>query len=134
MKKWSMIIGMGLVSLLIGGLAFAADPATPASGTLGDLATTATGSAKGIIGLILAICYIIGLTLVIIGLLKLKAHREAPTQVPISTGIVMLLLGSAMLFLPTVISSVGKTIFGASPQVVSYTGDIQIGGSPTPAK
>lgn len=131
MKKMSVIVGLALTALLVTGASFATD-GTSSPGTIGDLAATATGSAKGIIGLILALCYIIGLALVIAAIVKLKAHKDAPTQVPISTGIVWLFLGSALLFLPTLIGVVGKTVFGGgtSPTMVDYTGSINLGSSP----
>jgi len=129
MKKVSMMVIMSLMSLLFVTTVFAADSAP--SGTIGALAYQATASAAGIIGLILAVCYIAGLAFVIGGVVKLKAHKDTPTQVPISTGIVWMILGILLLFLPTFISSLGKTALGSSAILVSYSGNINISGTGT---
>ena len=119
MKKVSMVSVLSLISILFASAVLAE---APPSGTIGYLAYQATASASGIIGLMLAICYIAGLGFVIGGIVKLKAHKDTPTQVPISTGIVWMILGILLLFLPTFISSLGKTALGGSAQMVDYTG------------
>ena len=133
MKKSSLLVGLG--SLLLAGVVFA--DGSPGPGTIGDMAATATQSASAVAGLALAVCYVAGLSLVITAFFKMKAHKDTPTQVPLSTGIVWLVLGSGLLFLPTIISSVGKTIFGSPGSLVSVYGSLNIaptGGGAAPAK
>ena len=47
------------------------------------------------------------------GIVKLKAHKDNPTQVPISAGIALIFVGAALLFVPTVFKSSGTTLFGS---------------------
>lgn len=119
MKKLSLIVG--LASLLLASVGFAD---APASGTIGDMANTAVQSAAPVAGVISALAYLAGFGMTLAAIFKLKAHKDTPTQVPLSTGIVWLFLGCALLFLPTIISSVGKTIFGSPGSMVSISGSL----------
>lgn len=111
----------GLVLLVCAASVFAAEPV---SGGIGTVAQNVTLNLPAVAGVIIAICYIAGLAFIVGGIVKLKAHKDTPTQVPISTGLVWCLLGALLLFLPTLISMVGKTLFGSSGSIVSITGNL----------
>ena len=64
-----------------------------------------------------------------VGILKLKAHKDNPTQIPISTGIALIFVGAALVFLPTLLGVGATTIFGkdaTSDVSASGTSDIVI--------
>lgn len=98
---------------------------TTVSGGLGEVATNITSNVGAIAGLMIAICYVGGLGFVIGGIVKLKAHKDTPTQVAMSVGLVWSFLGILLLFLPTIVSVLGKTLFGSSTgSLVSVTGSL----------
>jgi hypothetical protein len=54
-----------------------------------------------------------GVVFMIIGLMKFKAHKDMPAQIPLSTPIVLMAVGSALLFLPTFSELAGSALFGS---------------------
>ena len=70
--------------------------------------TAALGSFKQ---LIIVASYIAGIGFFMSGLIKFKAHRDAPTQVPLSAPIVLVCIGAALVFMPSIIQTAGETAF-----------------------
>ncbi len=70
--------------------------------TLGEMALTITYSFYGLSKLITAGA----------SMLKFKAHKDNPTQIPIGTPIALLFVGSALIFLPHIFTIAGETVFG----------------------
>lgn len=56
--------------------------------------------------------YASGIGFCMIGLLKFKAHKDNPAQIPLSTPIVLIAVSAGLLFLPTVFDIAGDAIFG----------------------
>ncbi|MEW6277964.1 MAG: type IV secretion protein IcmD [Candidatus Eremiobacterota bacterium] len=56
--------------------------------------------------------YVAGLSSSVASLLKFKQHKDNPTQVPIGTPIALLFIAAALLFLPSILSTTGGTMFG----------------------
>ena len=73
--------------------------------------------------MITAAAYMGGLGFAVGAILKFKQHKDNPTQIPIGTPIAMLGVSAALLFLPTVLSTAGQTIFGGS-QVQGSVGGV----------
>lgn len=82
--------------------------------TLGSIATTITGSFYGLAKLITAGAYIAGVGFALTALLKFKAHKDNPQQIPIGTPVALLFIGGALLFLPNLFGIAGQTIFGST--------------------
>lgn len=82
--------------------------------TLGTLAENITGSFSSITKLITGGAYVVGFALAMVGVLKLKAHKDNPTQIPISTGLALIFVGAALVFLPALLGVGINTIFGNS--------------------
>lgn len=80
--------------------------------TLGDMALTITYSFYGLSKLITAGAYMAGMGFVMASMLKFKAHKDNPTQIPIGTPIALLFVGSALIFLPHIFVIAGETVFG----------------------
>lgn len=79
--------------------------------SLGDVAEHVTESMKGMQKLLSAAAYIAGLGFGIAGMMKFKAHKDQPQQVPLSQPIVLILIAAGLVFLPSLISTAGETIF-----------------------
>ena len=58
------------------------------------------------------ICYIFGVALVALGIVKLKQHIEQPTQAPIKDGIARIAFGALLLALPFVLGLALQTMTG----------------------
>lgn len=80
--------------------------------TLGDMALTITQSFYGLAKLITAGAYMAGIGFVMASMLKFKAHKDNPTQIPIGTPIALLFVGSSLMFLPHIFAIAGQTVFG----------------------
>ncbi|MGE3320058.1 MAG: type IV secretion protein IcmD [Candidatus Berkiella sp.] len=122
---WTMLAYFcALISLfLICDLAFAEAAAggDAPSGSIGEAAKTITGSMTGIAKLITATSYVAGVGFALMGMLKLKAHKDNPTQVPLSQPIVLLAIAAGLVFLPSLITTAGKTVW-SNPEAADSTG------------
>lgn len=103
MKK--VILGLlALSCFTIGTVAFAV------SGGIGSVAETVTGNLSNIAKLITAAAYVAGMAFVVGAVVKFKAHKDNPTQIPIGTPIALLFVGAALIFIPSVFTVTGKTL------------------------
>ncbi len=87
--------------------AFAAD----VSG-IGGIAQNLQKSFGPLARLITGASFLAGLGFAFASILKFKAHRDNPTQIPVGTPIALLLVAAALLYLPFLIKQVGRTMFG----------------------
>ncbi len=93
--------------LFYGGCAFAQD-----TQNIGQIASKITESFGDIGKLMIAVAYLAGFGFVIASIFKFKQHKDNPTQIPMGTPIAMLVIGIALIFLPSFIAPAGTTIFG----------------------
>lgn len=89
---------------------------------IGMVAAKVTSNVAAIARLITAASYVAGMAFAVGAIVKFKAHKENPTQIPIGTPIAMLFVGAALIFIPTVFKVGGQTMFGPSGQVSSVSG------------
>ena len=82
------------------------------STSIGDIASSITGSFTNLTKLITAGSYLAGLGFSIGAIMKFKQHKDNPTQVPIGTPIALVFIAAALLFLPTILSVSGETTSG----------------------
>jgi intracellular multiplication protein IcmD len=80
-------------------------------------AETNVSSYGNIASLISAASYVAGFGFALGAILKFKAHKDNPTQIPIGTPIALLFVGAALLFIPTIFSVSGATLFGSTALV-----------------
>jgi len=92
------------------GIAFAAGNDTG----LGEVASNITSTFKPIAELITAGAYIAGFGFAVAAILKFKAHKDNPQQVPVGTPIALLFIAVALIFLPSLFKVGGDTLFGSS--------------------
>lgn len=98
-------------------LVVAVPPAATSSSsdqTLGTVADNVVSSFTGLTQLITAGSYLAGLGFSIGATMKFKQHKDNPTQIPIGTPIALIFIGAALLFLPTILSVTGTTMFGST--------------------
>lgn len=91
--------------------------------SLGDVAGEVTSSMTNVAKLITAASYVAGVGFAMMGMLKFKAHKDNPTQVPLSQPIVLLCIAAGLVFLPNLISTGGKTMWGDSGDRATSTGE-----------
>ena len=111
---------VGCATLLLAGTALAAT-----GGDLGSVAESVTNSLGPIAKLMAAASYVCGIGFTLAGLVKFKTHKDNPQQTPLSAAVVLLVVGITLVFLPSVISSAGQTIFSGGEQTNSTGSGIQ---------
>jgi len=84
---------------------------------VGSVAAQVTSNIANIAKLITAASYVAGFAFAVGGIVKFKAHKDNPTQIPIGTPIALLFVGAALIFIPTVFKVSGATLFGTSSGV-----------------
>jgi intracellular multiplication protein IcmD len=115
MKKVTLGL-LALVCLSIGTVALA-----QISG-VGSVATKVTSNIRAFAQLLTAGSYVAGMAFAIGAIVKFKAHKDNPTQIPIGTPIALLFVGAALIFIPTIFRVSGGTMFGASGEVAGVSG------------
>lgn len=122
MKK--VILGLlALTCLTAGTVALAA-----ISG-IGSVAAQVTTNVASIAKLVTAASYVAGMAFAVGAIVKFKAHKENPTQIPIGTPVALLFVGAALIFIPTVFKVSGSTLFGGSGQVAGASGIASFGAT-----
>lgn len=81
--------------------------------TLGDMAASITKSFNSIAKLVTGGAYVAGMAFAVGAIIQFKAHKDNPTQVPIGKPIALVLIAAALIFLPTILSTTGSTMFGS---------------------
>lgn len=98
--------------------------AAASSYTLGEVASSITKSFRPLALLITGGCYVGGLAFMVGAIMKFKQHKDNPTQITIGTPIALLLVGSGLLFMPSVMGMAGVTMFGSTATTAGPSGSI----------
>lgn len=120
-----------IVLLALSGVCFCGGVALAKAGTVTDLsglATNITSSFGAVARLITAGAYIAGFGFAVAAILKFKAHKDNPTQVPVGTPIALLFIAIALIFMPSLFEVGGKTVFGSSATAGKISGVDTISG------
>src|SRR3990167_10663487 len=80
--------------------------------TFGTIAVNVIGSFVGIAKLITAGSYLAGAAFAMGAIMKFKQHKDNPAQNPIGTPIALVFIAAALMFLPTLYTAAGYTVFG----------------------
>lgn len=120
-KVTSAILALGC--LTVGTLAIGSD--VPSG--IASVADTATQNLKAVAQLITAASYVAGMAFAVGAIVKFKAHKDNPSQIPIGTPIALLFVGAALIFAPSVFNIAGSTLFGANKEAGSITGKYSFG-------
>lgn len=89
---------------------------------LGSVALHVTDSLVGVGKLITAGAYVGGFGFAVAALVKFKAYKENPTQIQLSLAVVLLFVGAALIFIPSVFKTSGATLFGTASGVGKISG------------
>jgi intracellular multiplication protein IcmD len=92
--------------------------------TIGDVAEQITGSFYQLTKMITAGSYLAGIGFSIGAIMKFKQQIANPTQIPVGTPIALLFIASALLFLPSILSTTSYTMFGKDGVVAGPTGTV----------
>lgn len=117
--EWAkaLIAVAGFTVLLFANAAYAADQLD-----LGTVAKNVQGTFQSLATLITAGSYISGMGFAIGAILKFKAHKDNPTQIPVGTPIALMFVAAALIFLPSMFEVAGGTLFGDSGTSAGITG------------
>lgn len=99
------------------------------AGDIGDLSSKIADKMEGVVKLITAGAYVGGVAFALMGMLKFKAHKDNPTQVPLSQPIVLLAIAAGLVFLPFIIQSGGATIWGTTSTDNTAKGTTSVTGN-----
>jgi intracellular multiplication protein IcmD len=112
-QKTLMRLGLGLGLFSLSAIALAEDPTTDPT-TLGGMAGELVSQFKNIGQLMIGTAYIAGIGFGISAIFKFKQHKDNPTQVPVGTPFALLAISVLLVFLPSLYSPAGKSIFGGN--------------------
>jgi len=88
--------------------------ADAASTGVGKIATNVTEQLGSVASLLVYVSYVAGVGFALAGILQFKAHKDNPQQTPLSKPMMLVVVAACLLFLPTIMSAAGGTIFGTS--------------------
>lgn len=109
MKK--VILGaLAVCCAMVGASAFAA----VVSGGVGGVANQVITNMSSIAKLITASSYVAGMAFGVGAIVKFKAHKDNPTQIPIGQPIALFFVAIALIFIPTIYKVGGSTLLGTS--------------------
>jgi intracellular multiplication protein IcmD len=119
---------LGLCTLGISSLSFADDAIT-----IAGIATNMQSTVASAVDIAIMIAIAVGITLVVVGIVKLKAHKDQPTQIPLSTGLMYICVGAALTMVPALIPTFNQALVGTSSTAQVDGSDINalIGASST---
>lgn len=116
-----------LGGVLLAGLAFADPSTTPLNGlTLTQIQGNMGTTVKHLAVVIQDISLIAGVGFVMASFFKFHQHKLNPTQVPMSQGVSLLLIGAALLLFPLLLPTATKAAFGTT--AIAKTGGGAITG------
>lgn len=122
-----VIMALLTLTTFVATVAIAGDSGSSSAGGIGSVAESVTGNLSAVARLITAASYVAGMAFAVGAIVKFKAHKDNPTQIPIGTPIALLFVGAALIFIPTVFRVSGATLFGASGEVGGVSGVVDFG-------
>lgn len=102
-----------LVTLAVGSTYVFAEAAGD-SQNLASIADNVRKNLAAVVNLIYGIAFLAGIAFFLTGLVKFKAHKDNPTQVPLSAPLVLISISACLMFLPSLMNVAGSTVFGGS--------------------
>lgn len=125
-KTRKNLIILGVAAACIGLQVVAIAAGIKTSG-IGDVAAKVTSNLGNIAKLITAASYVAGMGFAVGSIVKFKAHKDNPTQVPIGMPVALLFVAAALIFIPSVYQASGSTLFGSSGSVAGISGITSFG-------
>ena len=121
MKKYAKV---GLLIAVIGGLfATSLAMAGVSSGiALSTISTNIQHSVSSIAHILGNISLVAGIGFVMASFFKFHQHKLNPTQVPMSQGVTLLLIGAGLTLFPILVPTAKNAVFGSTAQVSKVSG------------
>lgn len=101
-----------VITTVVALVAFAPAVLLAAGADITSIATTVTTQATAIAKLLSVTAYVAGVGFALAGVLQFKTHKENPQQTPLSKPVVMIVVAACLLFLPTILTIAGASLFG----------------------
>lgn len=89
---------------------------------LSSIASNVDTSVKEISTVISDISLIAGVGFVMASFFKFHQHKLNPTQVPLSQGVTLLLIGAGLIIFPSVLPTAKRSIFGSGAEIAKVGG------------
>lgn len=83
---------------------------------IAKVAGNVTSQLGAVAQLMVYVAYVAGVGFALAGILQFKAHKDNPQQTPLSKAVVLVIVAACLLFLPSVMSAAGGSIFGTEAQ------------------
>ena len=122
----TVLLFAAVFAVFFAGGALAAGGAAPKAVTLSSIASNVNTTVSETATILIDVSIIAGIGFVIASFFKFHQHKLNPTQVPLSQGITLLLIGAGLMLVPTLIPTTTTAIFGKNTTVAQTGGD-QIG-------
>lgn len=109
-----LLLVLSIFGVVFAGMAFA----TGNSGVaLSSIASNIDTSVKELSTVLSDISLISGVGFVMASFFKFHQHKLNPTQVPLSQGITLLLIGAGLVLFPTMLPTAKRAVFGSSAEI-----------------
>lgn len=124
MKTLKHLLKTWLPATVILGALLASTAASAAvSGVdLKDVSTNIQGTVSSIANILNAVALLAGIGFVMASFFKFHQHKLNPTQVPLSQGITLLIIGAGLTLFPVIIPSAKNAVVGTKAQVSNVSG------------
>lgn len=107
-----LLIVLAITGILFADTAFAAGSSGGSGGeSMKSVAKTIDKSVSSLVVILVDTALIAGVGFVIASFFKFHQHKLNPTQVPLSQGITLLLIGAGLTLLPVLIPTASKAVF-----------------------
>lgn len=101
------------------------DVMAAAAPTLGAIKTQVTGSIKDLMTILQDVAMVTGVGFVIASFFKFHQHKMQPTQIPLSQGVTLLLVGAGLTVFPSLLGTATKSAFGVTAGAGTVTSLVQ---------
>ncbi|MBV53728.1 MAG: type IV secretion protein IcmD [Coxiellaceae bacterium] len=112
MKALPILAG---VSLLLG-VTYAGDYPT-----ISSISTNMQTTIGYVASIITNVALVVGIALICASFFKMKQHKDQPTQVPISNGVTLLVIGAALTIFPLLLPTANQAAFGSGVDTGTVT-------------
>src|SRR3990167_116304 len=96
-----------------------------AAPTLGAIKGLIGTSVKNVMSILQDVAMVTGVGFVIASFFKFHQHKMQPTQIPLSQGVTLLLVGAGLTVFPSLLGTTTKSAFGVTAGQGTVTGYIQ---------
>lgn len=117
--RGAVLIASGLGFMFISS-AMAGDPSQGV--TLTDLGNNIDTSVSQLAKVLTDVALIAGVGFVMASFFKFHQHKLNPTQVPLSQGVTLLLIGAGLMLFPTMLPTASKAVFGKDATIAQVGG------------